>query len=150
MEVLTEEAKPKQPIMMKHLIVAVMSLACLLQLNAALPPGSYTSLQANAPEALKLRIEAVVSKRQGEEWNETVQATVVAVTRSKTGLKVGDKIEIRYSRRAEDAPSMPGAMQAPKIEKGAETSAWLEKNPDGKFFELAAFGLSFEKAKPGY
>jgi hypothetical protein len=118
-------------------------------LHAELPPEAYQNLQEKAPEVLKIRADEVISKSEGifdrSNWSETVQATVLAVTRTESGLKSGDKITLHYTRRVPKAgwvgPSPPA-----QLKKGHEYTAYLAKGGDGRY-SLAARGMSFSPLK---
>ncbi|MFD0896062.1 hypothetical protein ACFQ5Q_20800 [Luteolibacter ambystomatis] len=117
--------------------------------KAELPPDVYAHYQAEAPEVLQIRVEQVSSKPIGLfDWSkriESVQATVLKVTRSKSGVKKGDRISIRYERLIPKG-GWAGPSPAPQLEKGKEYPAYLEKSPDGTF-GLGARGKSFSSLK---
>jgi len=117
--------------------------------KAELPPDVYAHYQAEAPEVLQIRVEQVASKPVSLfDWSkrtESVQATVLKVTRSKSGVKKGDRISIRYERLIPKG-GWAGPSPAPPLEKGQEYPAYLEKAQDGTF-GLGAKGKSFSALK---
>lgn len=130
----------KAPVMISALVSMVGAA------HAELPPDVYIEKQAKAPEALRIRVIEVESRRSswsgnGFIWKETVRAEVKSVTRTASGVKAGDRIVIRYTRLA-PRRGWAGPSPAPQLKKGAEYPAWLEKSDDGTF-KLAAQGASF-------
>jgi hypothetical protein len=107
---------------------------------AELAPSAYLSLQKKAPEKVTIKVDQV--KRQGifrrEEW---VKATVTAVSKSESKLKVGDKIEIRYRN---ETRNIVGPSPIPQLDKGQTYPAWLKKNGEGHYGPSAR-GKSFQK-----
>jgi len=74
--------------------------------EGALPPNAYLKLQAEAPEAIEIRIlsvDARRSQRQGHGGRDYVHQDIVAmarverVLRSASGLKPGDTVRIAYA-----------------------------------------------------
>lgn len=111
-----------------------------LPLNAALPPSAYTQMQKAAPEQITIKVDSVKHQRWFRK-SEIVTATVTAVTKSATKLKVGDKITIKYQypRRHK---KVPGPALIPQLEKGATYPAWLRKSAAGHYIPDAG-GSSF-------
>lgn len=136
------------PFPVLSVILAAM-FACAAPAKAELPPEAYAHFQAESPEVLQIRIEQVSSKPVSLfDWSkriESVQATVLKVTRSKSGVKTGDRISIRYERLIPKG-GWAGPSPAPQLEKGKEYPAYLEKTTDG-IYSLAAKGMSFSKAR---
>jgi hypothetical protein len=64
--------------------------------HAELPPGSYDKLRMEAPDAVTIQVAGVKEATVGGEKQVTVEAKVLGVERSKSGLKVGDAVTIRY------------------------------------------------------
>jgi hypothetical protein len=110
--------------------------------RAELPPGSYDSLRVSAPEAVVIEVVAV-TRRPGTQGATTVtlQAKVLTVERSNTGLKKGDVVSIRYLQIAQNG--FVGPRPVPLLEKGAVYPAFLRKEPQSKMYEPAAYGESF-------
>lgn len=111
--------------------------------RAELPPGSYNALRVEAEEALIVEIETVSSKEgQNGRLDVVLTAKVIGVERTKTSLKKGGKITIRY-RTLDPAKKQPftGPRQLPVLKKGEVYPAFLNAK-DGAF-EPAAYGESF-------
>jgi hypothetical protein len=116
--------------------------------HAALPPGSYTALQKEAPEFIEIEVTDTRSTAaEGETSTHQVTATVTAVTRSASGLKPGDRIQIHYQTPSTPKP-IAGPIQPPVLAKGHKSPAWLRKAENARHYEPAAYGLSFRKAEP--
>lgn len=113
---------------------------------AELPPDAYRSLQARSPEALTLTIEEVRVARarvpDGQLLRITADAKVDRVRRSKSGLKPGAAIQIKYARLERDRP-MPGPSEPEVIVKGRSYPAFLSKEREGSAYTIAAGGFSF-------
>ena len=126
--------------MTRRLMVAMFFGMMVFPALAELAPSAYLDLQKKSPEKVTIKVDQV--KHQGifrrEEW---VKATVTAVTKSESKLKVGDKIEIRYRN---ETRNIAGPSPTPKLNKGKTYPAWLKKNAEGHF-EPAARGKSFQK-----
>ena len=75
---------------------------------------------------------------------ERLEATVLSVTRSKLGLKVGDKIVIIYEHRKLRGAAGPSPI--PKLTKGQKYPALLKKNAEGHY-SAAARAHSFAVVK---
>ena len=130
---------------------ALLSLLVLLILpaNAELAPKTYLSLQKAAPEVLQIQIATRKSSRLGflnftSDRKERLEATVLAVTRSKSGLKKGDKIVIIYEHKKLRGAAGPSPI--PKLTKGQKYPAWLKKDAKGHY-SPAARGYSFHEVK---
>ncbi|MDG1071843.1 MAG: hypothetical protein P8P32_09545 [Akkermansiaceae bacterium] len=116
----------------------------LIPAQAELSPKSYRNLQAKAPEVLQIQLKARKSSRLSllnfsRDRNERLEATVLSVTRSKSGLKAGDKIVITYQHRKSRGP---GPRPIPKLANGGKYPAWLSKTAEGTY-SPAARGFSF-------
>ena len=117
--------------------------------KAELPPNAYLRLQTEAKEVFQIKADEVSSKPASLfDWStriETVQATVQKVVRSKSGVKQGEKIVIRYERIIPKS-GWAGPSPAPSLESGKVYPAYLEKAADGTF-GLGAKGKSFVEIK---
>lgn len=118
--------------------------------SAELPPEVYEEMQGKASEALKIRVNKVSSERLGlldfsGDRRQTVEATVISVTRTRSGLKAGDVIVIRYIARNPDE-KMAGPSPIPRLKEGKEYPAWLSWAKAGHY-ETAARGYSFSTVK---
>lgn len=113
------------------------------RVRAELPPGSYDNLRLNAPEALVIEVMNVGRKLSTQNGTAViVQAKVLTVERSKTGLKKGDLISIHYTRMEQSG--VVGPRQVPLLEKGGIYPAFLQKGTKGKIYAPAAYGDSFK------
>ena len=129
------------------LMVAI--FLCLGVARAELPPTVYQDLQKKAPEVLKIRADEVISKPAGildrSNWSEIINATVIEVIRSTTGVKAGAKITISYDRQVFENGRV-GPSPPPQLKKGEEYTAFLAKS-DGGQFSIVARGMSFSPMK---
>jgi hypothetical protein len=114
---------------------------------AALPPGSYEKLKAEAQEKLTIKIIQVEKKKQSDRRLEVLfTAEVLAVERSETCLKPGDMIQIqsyRWTKRH------AGPKNPPLLPVGWTGIAYLNKADEDadNFYTLAAYGDSFEESQ---
>lgn len=119
------------------------ALLCLLSLSttvhAELPPGSYNKLRAEAEEAVIIQVKGVQIALMGGDKSVTVEGKVLAVERSKNGVKKGDTVIITYTIL--DKPVV-GPLPVPLLEKDDVYPAFLNKND--KNYEPAAYGWSFK------
>ena len=76
---------------------------------------------------------------------ETATLKVQAVRRSASGLRPGDFIEMQSIRSKTPRPRMPGPAVEPRLRRGQAITAFLERAADGKTFDTAARGLSFDR-----
>jgi hypothetical protein len=122
-------------------------LLALTALHAELSPDHYRRLQAEAPESLVLLIGKVDTQSglapDGLSIDVTVTAQVKQVLRSRSGLKPGANVTIRYQVLLPATP-LPGPSQPPVLGKGETKPAFL-KPGEGTALTLAAGGKSFEK-----
>ena len=112
---------------------------------AELPPSAYKERQANASEALVIKVRSVSKRETNEErWKTaefTVEAEVQKVNRSASKLTPGAVIQIRYAQRHYWQP-MAGPSEVPALKEGQVCPAYL--SGDGKVYSPAAGGYSFE------
>jgi hypothetical protein len=117
---------------------------------AALPPGSYDKLKAEAQEKLTIKIIRVEKKEQNDRRLEVLfTAEVLAVERSETCLKPGDTIQVqsyRWTKR------YAGPKNPPLLSAGWTGIAYLNKadtDDEGanNLYTLAAYGASFEESQ---
>lgn len=107
--------------------------------HAEPPPGTYDRLRANAEEAVTIQVTSAKASA-GENAKEViVEAKVLGVERTKSGLKKGDSVIITYS-----VPTVlkPGPTLVPILDKEGVYPAFLNKQ--GKVFSPAAAGSSFQ------
>ncbi len=128
------------------ILIALVSLTFLATAQAELPPGSYDKLKAGAQEKLKVKIIGVDQPGKGPKLKVIFSAEVLAVERSATGLKPGDKITIQSYRWTK---SYAGPKNPPVLPKGWVGVAYLNKakgkaQGPGPTYKLAAYGESFE------
>ena len=131
------------------LLIAVFSIVVYVAIApAALPPGSYEKLKAEAQEKLAIKILEVETKKQSDRRLDVLfTAEVLAVDRSETGLKSGDTIRIQSYRWTK---SYAGPKNPPLLPVGWTGIAYLNKaDSDAKeadhIYSLAAYGDSFEE-----
>lgn len=125
--------------MMKRLaaLLCLMTVAGLTY--AELPPGSYDKLRAEADDALVIQVTGVNVDTKSTAREVTVQAKVLGVERSKSGLKKGDNITFNYRI---STVQVPGPRPIPLLVKGDVYPAFLKTM--GKSLEPAAYGESFK------
>jgi hypothetical protein len=130
------------------LLVITLSIVVFAAISpAALPPGSYEKLKAEAQEKLTIKIIGVETKEQSDRRLDVLfTAEVLAVERSETCLKPGDTIQIqsyRWTKR------YAGPKNPPLLPIGWTGIAYLNKaDEDGdNLYTLAAYGDSFEETQ---
>jgi len=124
-----------------------------LPLGAAIPRETEVRLQIASPEQLTVVIteaqKKAVKRRGSHRWDIVAKAKVVAVKKTKSELKKGDVVEIRYSMPNIEKSPEPGAWPS-LITKGTRYKAFLKvKDAAKKHYEPAASSGSFEKAGEG-
>ena len=128
------------------LLPALMLLAT--GLYAELPPRAYEDMRNNSPEYLEIKVLKVskglciACTRQSVE----VEAEVLKTVRSAAGLKPGDGILVKYSHYR-PRRRWAGPRSVPILKKGTICPAFLRQSADGKYFEPAAGGASFEPSR---
>jgi hypothetical protein len=116
---------------------------------AELPPSAYKQMQQKAPEVLVIKVDTVQTKTQEQPKRKLIrvnaQAQVREVFRSKTGLKPGAVIQIRYEHSQFKNP-MPGPSQIPILKPGQVLPAYLmvNRNKNKKEYFPVAGGFSFQ------
>ena len=125
--------------------IVALTLVLVPYARAELPPGSYDELRIKAQEALIIEVESVTTKEIKEGFAEVIlEARIVAVERSKSRLKKGSKIMIRYeSLDTVKVPVHPGPRPIPILKKGEFYPAFLDEKKGTREFEPAAAGESF-------
>lgn len=115
--------------------------------RAELPPQVYEDLKAKAPEVLEVEITRVaLNTRDGENQRDIsvfADATVTGVTRSQSGVKVGDVISLRYMTFKVTRTGFVGPSPIAQVEKGGRYQIWFKKA--GSHFYPAARGRSVEE-----
>ena|SRR5258706_10218602 len=129
---------------LKRAAVSVLLVAVLVPVSQAeLSPAVYKQMQKNAPEFLEIEVLSLKTTEASEEIGVEVEARVRLVTRSKSGLKVGDVIHIGYARRTK---LLAGPGPVPLLEKNNKYPAFLVRRYE-KGYEPAAGAKSFEIIK---
>ena len=137
-------------------IVLILATAVL----AELPPGVYQDLQQKAPEVLYLQVSSVDAHRSFAKpsgcsffdfeviRDVKVQARVIRVVRSETGVHPGDVIEIEYSSISR-CSGWNGPRSIRMLRKGDLAYAFLSRSGRSAVFEPAARGATFSTVLPG-
>ncbi|MBR56759.1 MAG: hypothetical protein CMH54_01740 [Myxococcales bacterium] len=105
----------------KILKATIVVMALLFASNAAavINPKLLKQAQNNAPEQLILQVLKVTVDKKGRDWKVLATARVQEVKASRSGLKVGAEITIRYtSRRPPERPGWTGPKPTPVLSKG--------------------------------
>jgi hypothetical protein len=132
------------------LLVALSIVVFAATSPAALPPGSYEKLKAEAQEKLTIKIIGVETKEQSDRRLEVLfTAEVLAVERSETCLKPGDTIQIQSYRWIK---RYAGPKNPPLLPVGWTGIAYLNKADSddedaNNLYTLAAYGDSFEETQ---
>ena len=131
---------------LKSLAPAVLAITVGTASFAALPPSAYQAWQKEAPEYLSIQVRSVkTTETQKPDWVEvavSLQAQVKQIRRSRSRLKAGDVITIRYERRTHKGP-WAGPAPVPLLVKGQDYPAYLKKVQKG--YEPAAGAYSFSE-----
>ena len=127
------------PSKMLQLPLLVLLLA-LSSVSAALHPANYFKEQQAAPEEIKIKVikksHLVEKGKNANHHHQKIDAIVLSVTRSKAGLKKGDKIRITYTHTIPNQP-VTGDGPIPLLELDKEYPAWLRKTKKGTFSPAA-------------
>ncbi|MDR1192516.1 MAG: hypothetical protein LBK60_12775 [Verrucomicrobiales bacterium] len=113
--------------------------------NPGVRPNGNRVYQDHAPEYLQLKILDVQSVKD-ESWfrqgqsHITVQAEIIQVQRSASGVRPGQRIDIHYQRKNSIGPGDP---QPTVPIAGAITPAFLRKNKDTAWFIPAGRQYTF-------
>ena len=130
---------------MKKYILLLIYILLISNLYAELPPYVYENLKKNSPEVLKIKVRDVNTSNVTNNTKElTVEAKVLKISTSKSGLKVGDVITIVYSRVINRHPGWVGPSPIPLVERGEVYYAFLRKDCEENYYTPAARGESFE------
>jgi hypothetical protein len=113
---------------------------------AELPPSVYQQWRQAAPESLAIKVLSVKQTVQNEPNEKrvgvAVQAQVLTVERSQSGIKPGAIITINYVHHEYDR-TLAGPSQVPILRAGQECSAYLKKDENRASYSPAAGGHSF-------
>ena len=132
------------------LVAALVTLLFVAASPAALPPGSYDKLKAEAQEKLTVKIVAVEKQEESKRRLEVLfTAEVLAVDRTKTCLKPGDTIQIQSYRWT---GKYRGPKNPPLLPVGWTGITYLNKADSeaedaDNLYTLAAYGESFEESQ---
>lgn len=135
---------------LKIVVAAVAGLvlygASIRHAHAELPPSAYEQMRAEASDVLEIKIARVARSTRDNENQRLVSifadAVVTGMTRSKSGVKVGDQISLRYMTYESNGSGFVGPGPALEVKEGGSYRAWLKKS--GSIFYAAAKGRSFE------
>jgi hypothetical protein len=127
-----------------------LALLFLTQTAAAeLPPFVYKQWQQAAPEYLEIKVRSSkTSETDAGEYKSidvVIEAEVLSVERSASGMMPGARIRISYQHRIYKQP-LAGASQVPILGRDKIYPAFLKKVAVG-VYEPAARGKSFEIVK---
>ena len=115
--------------------------------RAELPGSAYDDMKAKASDIVEIEVTRVsINTRDGENLRDIsvyADARVVGVTRSKSRLKVGDQISLRYMTFEVLRRGWAGPGPILIVEKGKRYGAFLKKG--GSHFYAAARGRSLEE-----
>lgn len=109
-----------------------------LLLRAELPPSAYESMQSKAPELVQIEVLRV-DVEPGEKENDQkvlVVAMVNEVTRSASGLKPNDIVNISYTV-TEHPKGWVGPGQVPVLAEKDKCPAYLIKSETGDYAPAA-------------
>jgi hypothetical protein len=118
------------------LLVTVLVTASQAEMSRAI----YKEMQTKAPEFLEIEVLSVETAKVADEIVVDIEAKITGVTRSKSGIKVGDVIHVHYARQTK---VLAGPSPVPILEKKKKYPAFLAR-ASGKNYEPAAGGRSFE------
>ena len=129
---------------MKKALLFIAAL-CTVTLHAALSPSYYRGLQDNAPEALRIEVIKVETYLLAADTKSvSIEARVLSVRRSKSGLERGDELTIIYNTVFKRPKRWVGPASVPVLEEKGVYKAFLEKYKTGKSYIPAAGGKSFK------
>lgn len=115
--------------------------------RAELPPSAYESFKASASDVVEIEVSRVaINTRDGENLRDIsvfAVAKIVAISRSKSRLKIGDTISLRYMTFEVLSPGWVGPGPILTVSRGGRYRAWLKKG--GAHFYAAAKGRSLEE-----
>ena len=109
--------------------------------NAALSPEAYRRSQDDAPEKLVVAVLHVSVNKDEREQYVTAKAIVLWVRESRSRLKRGQRITIRYTSRIRHPLDKDGGGSPIPILSKGKTGAFLRKRRD--IYQPAARHLSF-------
>lgn len=131
---------------MKRLVVSlILIVATLITLAAEIAPQEYYKMQMSAGEHVEISVLKSKTRRPWFSKNTevTLEAQIVSVTASTSGLKTGDRITISYTYR-KLGRDVAGPRPIPIQRKGTITPAFLDFDSESNTYVPAARGASFE------
>jgi hypothetical protein len=128
--------------MIRRLIPVVLLAAFALE--AELPPSAYRKWQMEAPEALEILVKKASPVVAMKTTTVEVEAEVLRVLKTSTGLKPGSKIHITYTHEVYER-AIAGPSPIPLLHTGDKVPAFLSRGAKG-LYEPAARGRSFSAA----
>lgn len=131
--------------MCKTVLILILLLGSLTGLSAEIAPEEYQKMQLGSEEHLEILVRSVSKKSWlfSRETNVTVNAEVLVVHRSRTGLSEGDRITITYTH-SKLRKGWAGPRPIPILKRKSETSAFLAFDEHKKVYVPSARGYSFE------
>jgi hypothetical protein len=143
----------RTPLLWMGLSVGLLTAGLLPTLSPAaraeLPPGSYDKLRVSATEKLILQVSSVKQTALPNNRIEvTLEAKILTVEQSQTGLQPGSTIVIIYTTFAPNASRPPGARPVPLLMQGGIYPAFLNRNGNTAY-QPAAYGESFRITPEG-
>jgi hypothetical protein len=141
------------------LAIAVLQIIATVAMGE-LSPDVYKDLQRKAPEVLYIQVSDVhvhrrLAKPAGCGFFDfevirdvKVDARVLQVARSESGVRAGDHIEIEYSSISR-CSGWSGPRSIQMLQSGDQIYAFLARRGRTRFFEPAARGATFSDAMPG-
>jgi len=111
--------------------------------SAALPPGSYNALRAEAGEVVIVEVTKAVTTAVNGPNTVTLTAKVLHVDKSSSKVKVGDTITIQYVTPKEGL-QIAGPKPQPMLTKGDVRVGYLNWDAATKSYAIAAHGWSFD------
>lgn len=137
---------------MKKYLSILIYMLFISHLYAELPPYVYENLQKKSPEVLMIKATKVTSPSNlfnlfnlfNHSREVTVEAKVLRVRTSKSGLKAGDIITIFYTTVTSRPSGWVGPSSLPILKESEIYDAFLTKSVEGNYYIPSARGQSFE------
>lgn len=134
--------------MKKHLFT-LMYVLFMSNLYAELPPYVYEDLRNNSPEIITIKVIKITSSSIllnlfKSTKDIKLEAKVLHVNTSESGLKAGDRIDIFYSTVTSRPKGWVGPSSLPVLEQSEVYTAYLRKDDQGNYYVPSAKGKSFE------
>ena len=128
-------------------VLLMVALVCVVStVSAELPPSAYKSRQEAAEEQLQIKVMKVQTRQTDQSrWIETeveAKAQVTSVQRTKSRLRAGDQITIKYAHRRYKE-FIAGPSEVPILREGETRPAFLNKGEQAKTYVPAAGGYTF-------